>query len=172
MWPGWAGARIATPVPVLCCSSHFLPLLPWYLPFLVSLLIRQLVDRLVNVCTTLSTSIVLICCSLLLLLCFCRFPCFPDVAAHLLSFPFPSYSCLSWRSRTGLFLLFFPLRTVLWCHRIPVTSYSVPHPYFSSSYFSSHYSEAPAFSCPDFILLAACKSELRAVLPWNSRCVS
>lgn len=65
-------------VPVHCCSSHFFLLLFCYLPFLVALLMRQLVDWLVNVCTTLWTCKVLIQCSLLPLLCFCLFSCFSD----------------------------------------------------------------------------------------------
>lgn len=118
MWPEWPGARIATHGPVLGCSLHFLPLFPGYLPFLVTVVIRQLVDWLVNVCTTLQTRMVLIQRSLLMLLCFCLF--FLLFWCSCPSSFFPSYSSLSWRIRTDLFLVFF---TLAWGpHRTRISS--------------------------------------------------
>lgn len=157
MWPGWTGARIAAHVPVPCCSSHFFLLLFCYLPFLVALLIRQLVDWLVNVCTTLWTCKVLIQCSLLFLLCFCLF---------FLAF-------LMW------------LRTicVLCCHRTLVRSWlrlqnpqcNPPAVFFilnpALGHMISPILDLSLLSHCSPPLLGACKSEIHAALIWNSWCV-
>lgn len=68
--------------PSPCWSCHTFLLFFCYLLFLVTLLIRQLVDWLANVCTTLQTCKVLILSSLLFLLCICLFfpRCFSDVS--------------------------------------------------------------------------------------------
>lgn len=94
----WPRARLLSPFP---------PALPRLSPFLVTVVIRQLVDWLVNVCTTLQTRMVLIQRSLLMLLCFCLF--FLLFWCSCPSSFFPSYSSLSWRIRTDLFLVFFTL---------------------------------------------------------------
>lgn len=65
-----------------CPSTlHIFLLFFCYFLFLVTLLIRQLVDWLADVCTTLWTCKVLILSSLLFLFCFCLFySCFSDVS--------------------------------------------------------------------------------------------
>lgn len=125
MWPGWIEACIASHVPALCCSCHTFLLFCCYLLFLVTLLIRQLVDWLANVCTTLQTCKVLILSSLLFLLCICLFftpflfwcvwgpGVFCDVKEH--------WWGHSWESTMQLLPIFFILDTIPWHMGFPLS---------------------------------------------------
>lgn len=117
MWPGWIEACLASHVPALSCSLHIFLLFFCYFLFLVTLLIRQLVDWLADVCTTLWTCKVLILSSLLFLL-------------LLLSFLFLLFWCVwgpvvffdikehwwghSWKSTMQLFPVCFILDMIPW----------------------------------------------------------
>lgn len=160
MWPGWTGARIAPRVLVPCCSSHFFLLLFCYLPFLLALLIRQLVDWLVSVCTTLWTHKVLIQCSLLFLLRSCLY--------------FLLFSC-GWGA-----CVFCDDREHRWGHgwdfRIP--SAIPPPPPFSLSLTPPRGTRFPLsltlVCCPAAVhrwLLGAHKAETHVAFIWNSSCV-
>lgn len=118
MWPVWPRAHIATHGLLLCCSLHFLLLFPCYLPFLITVVIRQLVDWLVNVCTTLQTCIVPIQRSLLLLLCFCLF--FLAFMMHLSLFLLPLLFLPLLEVQDIFVLVFFTLAQRP--HRIPISS--------------------------------------------------